>query len=79
MYQNQRKAILRRLEAGDTLTPMDALNDPEIRTMKLSSRVSELIRDGVEIEKLDVETDTGKKIKAYRLARRFDGHQQVMF
>lgn len=66
---NQHEGILWRLRRGDVLTPLDALNDPEIRTMKLASRISELIEQGHEIEKFDYVTPTGKRVKAYKMAQ----------
>lgn len=64
---NQNDAILWRLQRGDILTPLDALNDPKIRTMKLATRISELIAQGYDIEKFDYETSSGKHVKAYRM------------
>ena len=64
---NQNDAILWRLQRGDILTPLDALNDPDIRSMKLATRISELIAQGHEIEKFDYETESGKWVKAYRM------------
>lgn len=64
---NQHEGILWRLRRGDVLTPLDALNDPHIRTMKLSTRCGELIEMGHEIEKFDYVTPTGKRVKAYRM------------
>jgi len=66
---NQNDGILWRLQRGDILTPLDALNDPEIRSMKLASRVSELIQMGHKIIKFDFTTNTGKRVKAYRMAQ----------
>jgi len=62
---NQHEAILWRLKRGDVLTPLEALNDPEIRSMKLATRISELIDMGHDIRKVDHRTETGKTVKAY--------------
>lgn len=64
---NQHEGILWRLRRGDILTPLDALNDPEIRTMKLATRISELIDMGHEIDKVDYVTPSGKRVKAYSM------------
>lgn len=63
----QNEAILRRLQRGGILLPMEALNDPEIRTMKLATRIGELIREGNDIEKLDVLLESGKTVKGYQM------------
>lgn len=77
MSESQKIAILKRLERGDTITGLDALNDPDIRTMKLATRISELISQGHKIDKIDVETPSGKRIKAYKIHRPMDGDQSV--
>lgn len=74
----QREAILWRLQRGDVLTPLDALNDPEIRSMKLATRISELIEQGHEIDKFDYVTPSGKRVKAYRMARTDKDGQRIM-
>lgn len=63
----QNEAILRRLQRGGLLLPLDALNDPDIRTMKLATRIGELISEGHDIEKMDIGLDSGKTVKGYRL------------
>lgn len=75
---SQELSILRRLESGVTMTPIDALNDPEIRCMRLAGRIFELKRMGYQIETLKVETSTGKHCAGYRLARRVEPSGQVL-
>ena len=36
---SQESEILRRLETGVTLTPLDALHDPEISSLRLGARI----------------------------------------
>ena len=67
MNGSQNQIILQRLQAGRTLTSLDALNDPELRCFRLASRISDLKKAGHPIEKMTVETNTGKRISAYRL------------
>lgn len=64
----QSEAILKRLQNGETLTPLDALNDPEIRCMRLSARAWELGEAGHDIEKISVRVGE-KTVAAYRLRR----------
>lgn len=63
----QNDALLARLQRGGILTGWDALHDKTIGTMKLATRIGELIRQGHDIEKLDIVTSEGKRIKGYRL------------
>ena len=60
---NQRQSIIKRLRRG-WCTGLDALND--CGTMKLTTRVSELRRDGHVIIDRWVEHD-GKRFKSYKM------------
>ncbi|MBK8424391.1 MAG: hypothetical protein IPL30_10935 [Elusimicrobia bacterium] len=62
---SQNEAILWRLKRGDVLTPIDALNDPEIRSMRLAARIGELLDMGYDIRKANQKTETGKTVTAY--------------
>lgn len=59
----KREAILKALKRG-WVTSLDAVN--ECRTIKLTSRISDLRREGYEIEGEWVKTPTSK-FKRYRL------------
>ena len=63
---NQNAAILRRLDMGDTLTPIDALNDPDIRSFRLAARIKDLRDDKHDIETVAVELPNGKVVAGYR-------------
>ena len=66
----QTQAILSRLQRGGILTPLDALNDPDIRAMRLSERIRELQKVGYEIEHIPFKTPTGKNVMSYRLKKK---------
>ena len=59
---SQRKAIGRHLRSGQSLTPLDALH--KFGTLRLSGRIFELKRDGMNIGKIMV-TRGGKKVARY--------------
>ena len=61
----QHCAILRALNEGRILTGLDAIHDPEIRSMKLSTRIGEIEREGIKVERGWVTTATGKKVRSY--------------
>lgn len=65
MTQNEH--ILALLQSGVSLTPLEALNDERIRSMKLSTRIGEIRKAHPEITICDefVTTDSGKKVKKY--------------
>jgi DNA recombination-dependent growth factor C len=63
----QTEAILNRLKQGRLLTPIDALNDPEIRSFRLAARIQDLRRQGLEIETVKIHTESGKTLAGYRL------------
>ena len=68
---SQKKRILRFLESGHTLTPLDALQ--YFGTMKLGTRISELISEGYDIKKkmVTVFTVGGKtaRVMSYSIAK----------
>lgn len=72
----QNEAILRRLRNGEVLTPLEALNDPEIRAMRLSERIREIEKHGYEIEHLRVKTPTNKTVAGYLLKTDIDENGQ---
>ena len=63
----QRKRILSYLSQGKIMTPLDGLS--VAGTMKLATRIGELIREGHPIEKEWLTTASGKRIMSYRLRR----------
>ena len=75
---SQEVEILRRLETGVTLTPIDALADPDIRSFRLAARIDSLRKAGYLIETVPVHTGTGKCVAGYRLKRRLEPSGQVL-
>jgi len=67
MRTSQTDIILKRLQQGRILTPLDALDDPEIRSLRLGARIWELKKDGYDIETMTVKTESGKHVAAYKL------------
>ena len=65
--RTQQKAILEYMKQGNVLTPIKALSIAG--TMKLATRVGELIRQGYPIVKEWYTTPGGKKVMSYRLAQ----------
>ena len=63
--QTQHKRILEYLKTGKVLTPLRALG--VAGTMKLSTRVGELIRKGYPIVKEWYVTPNGTRVMSYRL------------
>lgn len=66
---SQEAEILRRLSSGVTLTPIDALADPEIKSFRLAARVESLRKAGHDIETVPVHTGTGKTVAGYRMVK----------
>ena len=64
--ETQSRAILAYLKEGNTLNPLQALQ--LFGTMKLSTRVSELRRQGENIEKIPTTTASGKRVMTYKIA-----------
>lgn len=62
--ESQKEMILSALVAGETLTPIDALN--RFGCFKLANRISELKSDGIPVKVEMVEQD-GKRFARYRL------------
>ena len=75
---SQEVEILRRLETGVTLTPIDALADPDIRSFRLAARIDSLRKAGHEIETVRVNTGTGRTVAGYRLKRIIEKSGQVL-
>lgn len=75
---SQEVEILRRLETGVTLTPIEALADPEIKSFRLAARIESLRKAGYDIETVPVHTGTGKTVAGYRLKRRVEQSGQVL-
>ena len=75
---SQEVEILRRLETGVTLTPIDALADPDIRSFRLAARIDGLRKAGHDIETIPVRTVTGKCVAGYRLKRIIEPSGQVL-
>lgn len=65
--QTQQKKILKYLSEGNVLTPIEALR--VAGTMKLATRIGELIRMGYPIEKEWYPIGNGRKVMSYRLAQ----------
>ena len=62
----QKYSIANWLKAGNSLTPLEALN--RFGTLRLGARVFELKRDGLPIITEMVEVSDGKRVASYRLA-----------
>ncbi len=75
---SQEVEIMRRLSSGITLTPIEALADPEIRSFRLAARIDSLRKAGHEIETVPVHTGTGKCVAGYRLKRRVEPNGQIL-
>lgn len=75
---SQELEILRRLSSGITLTPIDALADPEIRSFRLAARIDGLRKAGHDIETVPVHTGTCKTVAGYRLKRIIEKSGQVL-
>ena len=63
--QTQHKRILEYLKTGKVLTPLQALG--VAGTMKLATRIGELIREGYPIVKEWYVTPSGKRVMSYRM------------
>lgn len=75
---SQEDEILLRLERGDSMTKLDALNDPKIKCFNLPGRIKDLRKRGIIIETKMVKVDSGKRIGVYKLARRVEPSGQVL-
>lgn len=65
--ETQQKAILKHLQEGYIMTPMDGWRVAS--TMKLSTRIGELIRKGHPIVKGWLYVSDRKKVRTYKLAK----------
>lgn len=65
--QTQQKKIIDYLSKGNVLTPIEALK--VAGTMKLATRIGELIRQGYPIVKEWYPIANGRKVMSYRLAQ----------
>ena len=63
--QNQTQQILAALQAGEKLTPMDALN--RFGCMRLGARIWDLRQEGYPIQSADYQTPSGKHVAQYSL------------
>jgi hypothetical protein len=76
---SQESEILRRLTNGETLTPIEALADPGIRSFRLAARIDSLRKDGHDIETVPIHTGTGRTVAGYRIRRRIEqGGQAIL-
>lgn len=66
---NQRNRIKAILEDGRSLNPLDAFKD--VGTMKLASRISELIQEGYPIKKewMEVTNRFGETVKVMKYSK----------
>ena len=62
--ESQKEMILSALVAGETLTPIDALN--RFGCFKLATRISELKSDGIPV-KVEMVEQNGKRFARYSL------------
>lgn len=69
--KTQHTKILEYLNTGKRLTPLQAVR--VAGTMKLATRIGELIREGYPIVKEWYRTPNGKKVMSYRLAIELPG------
>lgn len=69
--KTQHTKILEYLNTGKRLTPLQAVR--VAGTMKLATRIGELIREGYPIIKEWYRTPNGKKVMSYRLAVELPG------
>lgn len=73
----QNFAIYERLKEGGWLTPLEAMLDPSIKSMKLSTRIGEIqqwLPTNEWIEKKWEQLPSGKRVMAYRLVVRLPRH-----
>lgn len=63
---SQAALILGYLEAGNTITPLEALE--KFGCFRLASRINDLKNEGHAIDGEMIELDNGKRVKRYRMA-----------
>ena len=73
---SQESEILRRLESGVTITPLDVLR--EFGCFRLAARIEEIRKIRKDIETIPVRTVTGKCVAGYRLKRIIEPSGQVL-
>jgi len=73
---SQRKAILKFLSDGHTLTALQALQ--KFGCLRLAGRINELRAGGLNIKTEIVATSTGKHVARYRLLPP-EGHKPIRF
>ena len=64
--RTQALEILRALQSGDKLTPLDALN--RFGCLRLGARIYDLKKQGFSIKSKTVMTHTGKRVSEYSLS-----------
>ena len=62
---SQRDSVLRFLQAGNTITPIDALN--MFGCLRLATVSFDLRQEGWDIETIDTKSANGKKFASYKL------------
>tara|TARA_R110002051_G_scaffold145245_3_gene218255 strand:- start:22214 stop:22423 length:210 start_codon:yes stop_codon:yes gene_type:complete len=63
--ESQKDAVLRSLKSGFPMTPVDAMNDPEIRSMRLAAIIHDLRDEGYTI--INKNRKGKKRFAEYRL------------
>ena len=63
--QSQNRLIAAYLEAGNSITQMEALN--LFGCFRLASRISDLRKNGLDIKVEKIMTSTGKRVASYSL------------
>jgi hypothetical protein len=63
--ESQTSAILRYMQQGKEITALEALI--RFKCMRLASRINDLKNRNIDIADRWVKSDTGKRIKAYRV------------
>lgn len=66
--QSQEEAILRHLQSGRAITPIDALN--LYKCFRLGARIYGLKKSGFNIEREMVTVPSGKRVASYKLVSR---------
>ncbi len=65
--KSQNQLIRKRLASGKSITQVDASRD--FKCSRLASRIYDLKREGVKIDKTTIQLPTGKHVASYREAR----------
>jgi hypothetical protein len=64
---SQKKIILKKLQKGERITPLDALS--EIGCFRLSGRIFEIREEGYDVRTEIIKTKSGKRIARYYLKK----------